>query len=69
MDERRKGYPETDESGQFWRATMIDADTRLRVARGVGKTETDASTEVFQSNRCLRGYCLQLGASLQNTTP
>jgi hypothetical protein len=28
---------------------MIDADTRLRVARGVGKTETDASTEVFQT--------------------
>lgn len=28
---------------------MIDADTRLRVARGVGKTETEASTEVFQT--------------------
>ena len=28
---------------------MIDADTRLRVARGIGKTETEASTEVFQT--------------------
>jgi hypothetical protein len=28
---------------------MIDADTRLRVARGVGKAETEASTEVFQT--------------------
>jgi hypothetical protein len=28
---------------------MIDADTRLRVARGIGKTETEASKEVFQT--------------------
>ena len=28
---------------------MIDADTRLRVARGIGKTETAASKEVFQT--------------------
>ena len=28
---------------------MIDADTRLRVARGIGKTETEASMEVFQT--------------------
>jgi hypothetical protein len=45
----KKSYPETDESGQFWRSTMIDADSRLRVARGIAKTETEASTEVFQT--------------------
>jgi hypothetical protein len=28
---------------------MIDSDTRLRVARGIGKTETEASMEVFQT--------------------
>ena len=28
---------------------MIDAATRLRVARGIGKTETEASMEVFQT--------------------
>lgn len=28
---------------------MIDVDTRLRAARGIGKTETDAATEVFQT--------------------
>lgn len=28
---------------------MIDIDTRLRVARGLGKTETEASIEVFQT--------------------
>jgi hypothetical protein len=44
----KKNYPETDESGQFWRATMLDMDTRLRVARGIAKTETLAALEVFQ---------------------
>lgn len=28
---------------------MIDMDTRLRAARGIAKTETQASTEVFQT--------------------
>ncbi len=45
----KKSYPETDESGQFWRVTMLDIDTRLRVARGIAKTETQAATEVFQT--------------------
>ena len=45
----KKSYPETEASGQFWRSTMIDIDTRLRVARGIGKTETEASMQVFQT--------------------
>lgn len=45
----KKNYPETEEKGQFWRSTMIDPDTRLRVARGIAKTETEASVEVFES--------------------
>jgi hypothetical protein len=28
---------------------MIDVDSRVRVARGIAKTETEASTEVFQT--------------------
>jgi hypothetical protein len=28
---------------------MIDMDSRLRVARGIAKTETDASREIFQT--------------------
>jgi hypothetical protein len=44
----KKNYPETDESGQFWRATMLDMDSRLRTARGIAKTETQAALEVFQ---------------------
>jgi hypothetical protein len=45
----KKSYPETAESGQFWRATMLDIDSRLRVARGIGKDETQASIELFQT--------------------
>jgi len=45
----KKNYPETDQSGQFWRATLLDRDSRLRVARGIAKTETQASIEVFQT--------------------
>lgn len=36
-------------SGQFWRSTYLDTDSRLRVARGIGKSETQASMEVFQT--------------------
>jgi hypothetical protein len=43
----KKSYPETEQSGQFWRSTMLDIDTRLRVARGIAKGETEASVEVF----------------------
>jgi hypothetical protein len=45
----KKNYLETEARGQFWRATMLDIDTRLRVALGIGKTETAASIEVFQT--------------------
>ena len=45
----KKSYPETAESGQFWRSTLLDMDTRLRVARGIAKDETQASVEVFQT--------------------
>ena len=45
----KKSYPETAESGQFWRSTLLEMDTRLRVARGIAKDETQASVEVFQT--------------------
>lgn len=44
----KKSYPETDESGQFWRSTYLDQDTRLRVAHGIAKNETLASIQVFE---------------------
>jgi hypothetical protein len=44
----RKNYPETDESGQFMRSTLIDMDSRVRVARAIEKNETQASVGVFR---------------------
>jgi len=35
---------------------MIDIDTRLRVGRGIAKTETEASEEVFRTLRENRGH-------------
>jgi hypothetical protein len=45
----KKSYPETNESGTFWISTLIDMDSRLRVTRGIGKDETEASLRVFQT--------------------
>src|SRR3990172_7990383 len=44
----KKSYPETPESGQFMRSTMLDMDSRLRVERDIEKDETQASIGVFQ---------------------
>jgi len=44
-----KNYPETAESGQFMRATMLDMDSRLRVARVIEKDETQARIGVFHT--------------------
>jgi hypothetical protein len=35
---------------------MIDSDTRLRVARGIAKTETEASQIVFETLKRQRGH-------------
>jgi len=44
----KKNYPETPESGQFMRSTMLDMDNRLRVACAIEKDETQASIGVCQ---------------------
>jgi hypothetical protein len=44
----KKNYPETPESGQFIRSTMLDMDSRLRVACAIEKDETQASIGVFR---------------------
>ena len=44
----KKKYPETPESGQFIRSTMLDMDSRLRVATAIEKNETLASLSVFK---------------------
>lgn len=45
----KKAYPETPQQGTFWRATLLDMDTRLRVVRGMGKSEGEAAQEVFET--------------------
>jgi hypothetical protein len=51
----KKSYPETAESGTFWISTLLDVASRLRVTRGIGKNETEASREVFQTLKA-RGH-------------
>jgi hypothetical protein len=47
---RGKEAPD-DQKGVYWRSTTIDIDSRLWVSRGIAKTETEASEEVFQMLR------------------
>jgi hypothetical protein len=42
----QKDYPETDETGQFWRSTMIDMDSFHRDARGIKKAPFGGKIEV-----------------------
>lgn len=44
-----KKEPSDDAKGIYWRSTMVETDTRLCVGRGIGKTETEASEEVFRT--------------------
>ena len=44
----KKSHRETDETGQFMRSTMLDMDSRLRVARAIEKDETQATISVFR---------------------
>ena len=36
------------DSGEFWRCTLIESETRLRAARGIAKSETEAAVEAFK---------------------
>lgn len=42
------GYEEKADSGEFWRCTLIESETRLRAARGIAKSETEAAVEAFK---------------------
>ena len=48
MSGKKKASPE-EEEGEVWQSTMVVMDSRLRVARGIGANETQASIEVFQT--------------------
>lgn len=45
---RKKGRPEEEERGTFWRGTTIETDTRLRVGRAIAKTEEEVAEELMK---------------------
>jgi hypothetical protein len=46
-----------DEVGEYWRCTAIEPDTRLRVGRGIGQTETEAALELWQQVKQRDAHC------------
>lgn len=40
---RKKGLPEEEERGTFWRGTALETDTRLRIGRAIAKTEEEVA--------------------------
>lgn len=45
----KRGAPDGSDSGEFWRVTVIEPDTRLRAAHGIAKTETEASVHALST--------------------
>ena len=46
---KKKNYEETDDTGQFWRVTVVETESRLRGARAIEKTEAEASLGVMKT--------------------
>jgi hypothetical protein len=44
----KRGHAEEEERGTFWRGTLIDSDTRLRVGRAIGKNEDEVAAKIFK---------------------
>ena len=44
----KRGHAEEDDRGTFWRGTLIDSDTRLRVGRAIGKDEDEVAAKIFR---------------------
>jgi hypothetical protein len=45
---RKRGRPEEDARGTFWRGTAIDMETRLRVGRAIAKTEEEVAPQLME---------------------
>jgi hypothetical protein len=43
----KKERVDADEPGEYWRCTAIEPQTRLRVGRGIGQTETQAAIALW----------------------
>jgi hypothetical protein len=52
----KRGYEEGANTGEFWRCTLIESESRLRAARGIAKSETEAAIEAFEQLKSSRGH-------------
>jgi hypothetical protein len=50
------GYEEGANTGEFWRCTLMESETRLRAARGIAKSETEAAIEAFEQLKSSPGH-------------
>jgi len=48
---------EADEAGEYWRCTLIEPETRLRVGRGIGQNETQAAIELWRQVKQRNAHC------------
>lgn len=48
MSEAKSGKGLLDEGGEYWYCTLIENHTRLRLGRGVGRTESDAAQRIWR---------------------
>jgi hypothetical protein len=44
----KKERTAADEAGEYWRCTLIEPSTRLRVGRGIGQNETEAAIALWE---------------------
>jgi hypothetical protein len=49
---------EPDDKGEYWRCTLIEVETRLRVGRGIGQNETEAAIQLWRGVRRVTGMAI-----------
>jgi hypothetical protein len=54
---RKKERVNDDEAGEYWRCTLIEPETRLRVGRGLAQSETAAAIELWQQVKRRDAHC------------
>jgi len=52
---KKNDLREADDPGEYWRCTLIEVETRLRVGRGFGQNETEAAIELWRGVRRTTG--------------
>ena len=55
MSGAKSGKGWWDEGGEYWYCTLIENRTRLRLGRGVGRTESDAAQRIWRYWRWTQG--------------